>query len=252
MTIDIPLPTQVPQLRSLWKEAFGDEDAFLDIFFSTAFSPERCCCITDGEQVVSASYRFDCEYEGVKTAYLYALATAKAYRGQGLARKLMAQLHKQFTLSGYGCAILVPGEPGLADYYASMGYRLCGGRREFTCQAGKTPASLRQITTKEYAALRRKLLPPGSVIQEGENLAFLAAQAGFYAGDGFLLAAQKEGHSLMGFELLGDAAAAPGIVAALQCDSGTFRTPGSTPNAMYLPLGSASIPAPTYLGFDFG
>ena len=37
MTIDRPLPQQIPDLRRLWKEAFGDTDDFLDISFIGPF-----------------------------------------------------------------------------------------------------------------------------------------------------------------------------------------------------------------------
>ena len=39
MTIKHPTPELIPLLRTLWKQAFGDDDRFLDKFFSTAFSP---------------------------------------------------------------------------------------------------------------------------------------------------------------------------------------------------------------------
>ena len=34
MIIDQPTAAQQRQLRSLWQEAFGDEDSYLDLFFS--------------------------------------------------------------------------------------------------------------------------------------------------------------------------------------------------------------------------
>ena len=46
MTIDAPKKQDIPALKALWQEAFGDEEAFLDCFFSTAFSPKRCRCVT--------------------------------------------------------------------------------------------------------------------------------------------------------------------------------------------------------------
>jgi len=49
MTIDYP--TEAVGLRQLWKEAFGDSDAFLDIFFNHGYSRRRCRCITDGGTV---------------------------------------------------------------------------------------------------------------------------------------------------------------------------------------------------------
>ena len=49
MIIKQPGVEEISQLRQLWKEAFGDTDSFLDIFFSAAFAPERCrCVLADG------------------------------------------------------------------------------------------------------------------------------------------------------------------------------------------------------------
>ena len=39
MRSDHPTDNEIPGLRQLWQEAFGDADAFLDSFFQTAFSP---------------------------------------------------------------------------------------------------------------------------------------------------------------------------------------------------------------------
>ena len=60
MIIDKPRPEHIRNLRQLWQEAFGDTDAFLDTFFDTAFSPERCFCVLDRDVPVSVVYWFDC------------------------------------------------------------------------------------------------------------------------------------------------------------------------------------------------
>ena len=69
MTIDMPKAEQISGLRQLWKEAFGDSDAFLDSFFAIAFSPERCRCVTEDGRPVAALYWFDCGYQGENLAY---------------------------------------------------------------------------------------------------------------------------------------------------------------------------------------
>jgi hypothetical protein len=56
MRIEYPREDQIPELRKLWKAAFGDTEAFLDQFFGTAFSLDRCRCIGTGEQIVAALY----------------------------------------------------------------------------------------------------------------------------------------------------------------------------------------------------
>ena len=250
MKIDRPAPGQIPALRALWKEAFGDSDAFLDCFFATAFSPHRCRCLWQAEQPAAALYWFDCAEGGRKFAYLYAVATAPSFRGQGLCRALMADTHAFLADAGYAGAILVPGEPALFAMYEKMGYSVFSGMDTLSCPAGEKPVKLREATPVEYALARRKYLPAGGVLQDGPSLAFLSRCAQLYIGPDFALAAEQRDGSLFGMELLGDPNAAPGILAALCLEKGTFRIPGSRPFAMYHPLTAAAAPAYFGLAFD--
>ncbi len=244
MNFDHPTPSLIPQLRQLWKEAFGDTDHFLDQFYGKAFSPHRCLCATADGEVAAMAYWFHCE----EYAYIYAVATAKKYRGQGISHALMDRIHTILTDRGYAGCILVPGEESLRHFYRGMGYENCGGVQEFDAEAGET-IPLRKLDRPEYAALRRKYLPEGSVVQEGLNLDFLSCWAQFYEGKDALIAAVWEEGKLMVLELLGDAEKAPGVTAALGAKSGWFRTPGDTPFAMHRPL-NANKP-PKYFGFCF-
>lgn len=250
MHIDAPKKEQIPALRSLWTEAFGDTDPFLDAFFGTAFSPDRCLCLTEDGAVTAALYWFDCLTGGEKTAYLYAVATAASRRGHGLGKALMESTHAHLAAHGYTCAVLVPGERSLFGFYEKFGYRPFGGVRSFSCPAADQEIPLYEIGTDEYAHLRRQMIPAGGILQEGENLAFLSAQASFYKGDGFLLAASKDGTVLRGIELLGDAGNASHIVRTLGCSTGIFRTPGEEPFAMILPLTDGAV-MPAYFGLAF-
>lgn len=235
--------------RRLWQEAFGDTDEFLDLFSSTAYAPERSRTITVDGNLAAALYWFDCEYDGKKIAYIYAVATAKVYRGRGLCHQLMEQTHRHLKENGYVGAILVPGSQALFDLYTGMGYKICSHISEMVCEA-EGAVDCREIGMAEYAALRRQFLPQGGVVQEGANLDFLEKQARFFAGPGFLLAAQVNGNTLNGLELLGDHAAASALASAMGCERGRFRIPGNEiPFAMYYSLQDDS--APTYLGFAF-
>lgn len=251
MRIDAPTPSLTPQLRRLWKDSFGDGDAFLDHFFSTAYAPERCRCVTVDDQVAAALYWFDVSCMGEKMAYLYAVATAPAFREQGFCRALMGNTHNHLESLGYRGALLVPDGEALTRMYAGLGYRPCCGIREFVCAMGSEPTPLRRVDGTEYARLRRQLLPRGGVVQEGENLAFLETYAGFYAGLDFLLAAHRENDRLLGLELLGNAEVAPGILTALGVAQGQFRAPGTQkPFAMFLAL-RPDAEAPRHFGLAF-
>lgn len=251
MTFDPPTGKQIPQLLTLWKEVFGEYNGFWEMFLETAFSEARCRCITENGQILASLCWFDCGLGDQKIAYLYAVVTHPGHRGKGLCRRLLADTHRHLSANGYAAALLVPAEQPLRAMYRKLGYRECTAVREFTCTAEAPPVPLRAIGPGEYASLRRGFLPRGSVLQEGENLAFLSCQAQFYTGEDILLAAWQEENTLHVIELLGDRAAAPGIVTTLSCQIGHFRTPGSEiPFAMYHPL-TEDVPAPRYFGFAF-
>lgn len=255
MTIDRPADCHISQLRELWREAFGDSCEFLDAFFTTAYSPARSLCVLDGSNVAAAVYWFDCELQGKKIAYLYALATAIAYRGQGIGHRLMDEVHSRLLQQGYEAVILVPGTEKLAAFYETMGYSSCAPMAEFVCTGAPDAVHLRRVAPEEYARQRRELFSlsePAGVIQEGENLAFLAAQAELYSGKNFLLAAYGQGDTLVGIEFLGETQMAPGIVQALGYAKGSFRTRGQGRNfAMYRPLRESAPSAPAYFGLAF-
>ena len=167
-----PQQIHIPGLRKLWQEAFGDTDAFLDGFFSTAFSPERCVCIVQGERVLSAAYWLDAQLPEGKAAYIYAVATLKECRGRGLATKIMKALEEMLRRRDYVAAILVPAQQSLAEFYGGMGYGFFGGICECSALAKSPGIALRKINAAEYGALRKRYLPAGGVIQDGESLRF--------------------------------------------------------------------------------
>lgn len=247
MSIDFPAPSQYPGLKALWAEAFGDEESFIELFFATGFTPERCRCVTEGGNVAAALYWFDCEAEGRKLAYLYAVATANAHQGKGLCRSLMEDTHTHLKALGYSGAVLVPGEPGLFAMYAKLGYAAINCMDSFSCAAAGS-CRIRRATPEEYAAARNALLPPGSVRQE-MGLSFLAGYGELYIGSDFVLAGGRKDSAFTAMELLGNRSAAPAILGALGLSKGTFRVPGSKPFAMYRPLTDA--PAPPYFGLAF-
>ena len=252
MNIDSPKKFHTPALRALWREAFSDSEDFLDSFFETAFSPERCRCAWLGDELVAALYWFDSSYDGGRVAYIYAVATARAHQGKGLCTSLMKSAHCHLKSLGYDFAVLVPGSKELFRFYEKMRYQTSGYVREFECKPSEKAVKLRKIEIDEYRTLRRLLLPEGSVIQENEALDFLKRQAELYAGEDFLLTARKEEGRLFGIELLGNKSVAPDILFTLGAKEGKFRTPdGNIPFAMSLSLNEKAHTPPSYFGIAF-
>ena len=246
-----PCPKNTEELKRLWHDAFGDGYEDIDLFFKTAFSFDHSLCAFVGDRVVASLYWIDCEYKGEKAAYLYAISTDIPYRGRGICSELMMNAHSLLKSLGYLGAILVPGEKSLFDFYKKMGYVSFGSVFEGNAIAKDTGTLLRRIDSSEYAQIRRAMLPYGGVIQEKKSLDYLSSYAELYFGDGVLIASfEKDGH-LRIVELLGDNSAVEGIIYALGCREGSYRTPGSGRElAMYLSF-KENNDTPTYFGLAF-
>ena len=238
----------IPTLRALWQEAFHDPDDFTDLFFSKGYSPDRCHHIDENGIPVSALYWFDCQLEGRKLAYIYAVATLKSHRGKGLGGQLLRETHEILRSQGYAGAILVPAGKDLFDFYRQFSYETATTVARFSCEQGDAPVAIREITPEEYVHLRSVYLPEGGVVQEGQVMVFLQGYCRFYAGADFLLIGEALPEGLRAQELLGNREAAPGILKALGFAKGRFHTPGEDEDfAMWLPL-QADCPKPAWFG----
>lgn len=247
MIIKTPEAGDLEGMKTLWQEAFGDTDAFIEAFFRTAFSPDRSrIAVADGP--VAALYWFDCQWKGKTLAYIYAVATRKECRGRGICRQLMEATHKELARLGYAGALLVPAQKPLFDFYGKMGYRPCCPVTVCTGVAAGEPVMLQSIGAQDYASARRAWLPAGSVEQDGTALEFLGTYCDFYAGEQVLFAAGRHEDQVYFQEFFGDTEKIPGILAALGGKAGSVRIPGSLkPLAMYHSLDGADD-LPGYFG----
>lgn len=245
MIIDKPLPGQLPELRQLWHQAFGDPEEFIQGFFRTGFSPERCRCVSVDSRLAAALYWFDCLWQGRKTAYIYAVATEKEFQGQGLCRALMEDTHSHLQRLGYAGTALVPVNEALFSLYEKLGYRAFCPVKRVTVETGPEPKPVRSVSADTYGVLRLQMMPENGIIQQGDTLSYLASYAEFYTGSDTLFCAVREGDILYLQEFLGDASCLPGILNSLGAEKGVVRLPGTdAPFAMYRSLtGDSSLPS---------
>lgn len=250
MNIDMPGSRDIPQLRKLWQEAFGDSQEFLDGFFSAGYCEKRCLCLRMDGYPVAALYWFDCRLGDRKLAYLYAIATRKAYRGRGLCRQLMEQTHRHLKALSYDGAILVPAGEKLFSMYGAMGYQSFCSMQNHTVTAAEKPVEIKLLSAEGYFALRQQYLPEQGILQEDIG-AYLATFTEFYGVDGAIMCLSREKDSLQFQEFLGDTRCLPGILAALGAKTAQVRLPGGAPYAMYLGF-TGPLPENAYFGIPLG
>lgn len=233
---------------ALWQQAFGDSPEFIAGFFRTGYHPDRCRCLSVDGKLAAVLYWFDCRWQDRKVAYIYAVATDRDFRGQGLCRRLMTETHQHLRQLGYDGAALVPGEPGLFAMYEKLGYRGFCPMEKQTVLPGGQPVIVTQIRPERYALCK---LPAGAVEQGSEALSFFETYGQFYAFDGGCFCAAREGDTLYVQEFLGDPAALPGIVAALGVRQAHVRLPGGDmPFAMYHSFTDGALPSYLAIALD--
>lgn len=247
MNIDRPTNAQIPALRQLWKQAFGDSDSFLDGFFATGFSFDRCRCLHLDGKLAAALYWFDCRWQGKKVAYIYAVATDISFRGKGLCRALLEDTHRQLQATGYAGATLVPGSKELFALYEKLGYRSFCPMDTVTVAAGETAVEVTSLSPDNYYLRRQCRLGSNALLQSRTVTDFFETYGSFYRCGDEVFAVSREADTLYFQEYLGDPAKLPGIVAALGASKGIVRLPGGEDSAMYLPLDHDPA-LPDYLG----
>ena len=252
MTIDFPKSSDIPSLKALWKEAFGDTDEFIDLFFNLAFTEESALAVYDNNTLVASLYWFDGSVANKKTAYIYGVATKKAYRGKGYSSALLKRTHDLLAEAGYSATVLVPASDGLFNFYGRLGYTECCFIDCYNCSASKKKISLEKISAEEYLILRESCLPDNSLIFDNKRLHFLSSITDFYKSQDFIFAKSKDSAALRIIEFFGNEEFIPSIIYSLGFDKTTVRRYGKMkPFAMYHSLEESVKEIPEYLGFAF-
>lgn len=106
----------------LWHEVFGDEKELINHFFVEYFEPRNLLFTECDGRVVAMLYIVEINTDFGSTAYLYAIATHPAWRGQGIASELIAKALEHARERGCRAAMLIPGEESLKSFYAKFGF----------------------------------------------------------------------------------------------------------------------------------
>ena len=251
MEIRNPRTSEVHQLWTLWREAFGD-DGWVHLFESFAFSKDRCLCAFEGERVLSMLFWFDYTMDDQKVAYLYGIATKKEMQGKGICHALMRYAHSHLKSLKYQSAILVPSSEPLFPFYKKMGYQIATYADIVTCTPSGDTIDLCEIAQKKYAEMRKEYLTSNSVIESDEALRLVAATDKFYAANDCLFCGRIENGQYITTEFFGNKSRCKEIVNHFQCKQGRFRIHDrKTPFSLYLPLTNKQSAVPSYLGIAF-
>ena len=123
------------EARALWKQCFGDSDAYLDLFFSKLGGDDTTFLYNAGGKAVGHLQLLDVAFASrahlYPANYVFAACTHPDYRGRGVMKELLHEALRKGRERGDICSFIIPAEEWLYDYYARVaGYaEIIGGSR---------------------------------------------------------------------------------------------------------------------------
>ncbi len=263
MTIRYAAQADRAAIAEIWLSAFPadsreDCEAFLDL---TDLSSECMVACENGRPIsmvflLPAVLRTeDAEYS---LCYVYAAATHADHRGGGVFSKLLREALRLQKEKGIAGSLLSPQSSSLVGFYERFGYVPAIFRRSLHGSAAPIRTALERVSTDEYLAARRSLLPQPHI--EWENR-FLKSEVSLSVplriGSGYALCRQNGScvhvAECVGVSVTNELCAQ--LASALECDT-YIAHPETSNGDCYGMLLSLAQPLPdcdtVYMGFSFG
>jgi predicted acetyltransferase len=116
----------IEELKHIWNVCFDDGEAYSDLYFSHAYSPENTLVHTVGGRAVAMLSLLPATLVTPagerKARYVYAVATLPAFREQGFSQQLATQADVRMRAEGCELAIVVPASEALVGFYRRQGF----------------------------------------------------------------------------------------------------------------------------------
>lgn len=147
----------IPFLKKLWKDTFGDSDQFINLFFDKIYPQCRVITVKSDNQLAGMTYLIPAELQGKTFYYGYAVAVSPAFRGKGLCKNMHKEI-KELCKKENAVYGLFPANEKLTEFYQSIGLRPMYGLFENIYHKTNTssPIQTENCSAKEYMQIRNQ------------------------------------------------------------------------------------------------
>lgn len=112
-------------IKSLWKTAFDDNDAFIDSFIDGMKKRYSRYTIIVNDVLVSMLHVVRFEMDGFLVGYIYGVATVPESRGLGHASRIIIKAIDECREQGFDALATIPADENLRLYYRKFGFEGC-------------------------------------------------------------------------------------------------------------------------------
>lgn len=113
-------------LKDIWRACFGDDEAYMNLFFETRYQFDQTIVYEIDGLVVAMLHLLPMALQGkghrYTGKYIYAVATLEKYRGRGISTDLLSFVDDYLQEKEIDCAVLVPATQTLFSFYNKKGY----------------------------------------------------------------------------------------------------------------------------------
>ncbi len=217
--------SMLPDLKAIWKECFGDEEAYIDFFFSNQM---RAAHTFENQQIyMESSHIFEnqlvymesnrpvsmltmipgtlvLEEGNRKIYYIYGVGTTKKYRGRGYAAGLLKRAYS-LAKKENAALVLVPASESLYAYYKKLGFETVfyQNKRSFTFSddtenTNLPMSSIREVNADTYGRMRNKYLSyQGTVMWNQKEILYAYKENQFLGGKSYCIESGGKEYLLM-------------------------------------------------------
>jgi len=191
-----PSDGDLPELTSLWQEAFGDSQEETSFYFQYRHRHGNMLVkeLDGGIAGMLSMLPVTLTAPGLSLPgrYVFAVATKREQRGQGVSTELLHAAHETMRREGAAVSLLVPADAGLFHFYRKRGYQDQFFINEFSIKAKEIlpmPAAgeARRCTAEEYTFLRSAVFSQSRLFVKWDIEALEYVRLGAEASGGAML-----------------------------------------------------------------
>ncbi len=143
----------IVQAKSLWKEAFGDSDAYIDWYFTNKILPGNSLGLFDGDLISVVHmipYSISIQGKNLESAFIAGAATSKRRQGEGLMRTLLLESLRLMKERGIVITHLYPFKH---SFYENFGWATYSYVQNRTAARPTDRTDVEVIETKNWELL---------------------------------------------------------------------------------------------------
>ncbi|MDD5016648.1 MAG: GNAT family N-acetyltransferase [Eubacteriales bacterium] len=184
--------SEIPSAKALWKEAFGDSDAFIGWYFQNKVLPGASIGLFDGglvSVVHMLPYKLRIQGRPFQTAFIAGAATSKRRQGEGHMRTLLLEALALMKQRGILMTHLYPFDH---SFYENFGWAAYSYAHKISATEAKGQRGAKVIETtdaQELSPLYEKMMRSmdGYVIRDGREWRWRLEELGIDGGKAAVL-----------------------------------------------------------------